>query len=298
MSEQISTSRGHFDSASQTRKCLDKVVPTLYALMGRDQRFGAKIFYDRAGFLDVVQRYAVSAGGLKRDWREENSRELSTNAVQFLRFVQEQLFPNDKSRMLTTLGRQTGAAFKELYKDTLELSKLLQFAFREDLTLEKIDLPEQKSSPIYTKIESNRVVLNSGHGLHPFLRSEAVAETRAYLRRELTDLCKVLRSSNVDRKYAEAFAKLPSLIIFNDDAGAISFGLHVRLISQLTKKVEDEISEVLAVQIASTLNPCSIFCISVQGLDRVLTQCARLSVKTSDRGSDRKRLGRRRRSPH
>ena len=172
----------------------------------------------------MVQRYAVSAGGLKRDWREENSRELSTNAVQFLSFVQEQLFPNDKSRMLTTLVGRRVQPSRSYTKIHLNYPELLKFAFREDSTLEKIDLPEQKSSPIYTKIESNRVVSDSGHGLHPFLRSEAVAETRAYLRRELTDLCKVLRSSNVDRKYAEAFAKFPSLIIFNDDAGAISFG--------------------------------------------------------------------------
>jgi len=249
----------HLDNVSRAINCLERTIPTLYALQVRDQRFGAKIFYERRGFISVVDAYLSDAVQLRDGWNEHNYRKLSESATKFLRFVQDELFPEDKSRMLTTLSRKTGASFKELYKDTVELTKLLQFPFRDNSGLEKIDIPEQKSSPIYTKVENNRVVLDSGHALHPFLRREGVAQTRAYLRNELSELSDGLRLSNVDRKYVDVFAKLPLLIAFEDDAGAISFGLHVRLVSQLTKHIEGEISDVLAVQIASTLTHAAYF---------------------------------------
>jgi hypothetical protein len=128
-----------------------------------------------------------------------------------------------------------------------------------DDVLEPIDLPAQQPSPIYTKIEEGRMVLDAGRHLHPFLRGEVIDETRRYLQRELSDLGEALRTSNVDRRYVSSFDRLVELIGFRDDAGAISFGLHVRTLSALTKQIENELSEILVVKIGSTLTHAAYF---------------------------------------
>jgi hypothetical protein len=170
--------------------------------------------------------------------------------------------------MVTELRNHFGKSLSQLYKNSIVLKKLLDAAApSDDINIVPLILPDQQSSLIYTKVEHDRVVLDSGHPLHPFLRKEAIAETRQYLRDELAEIDKALKTSNVDRKYVEAFSQLSELIRFKDDAGAISFGLHIKMISHLTKKIEEELSEILNVQIASTLTHSAYF--AIQRLDGV-----------------------------
>jgi hypothetical protein len=68
-----------------------------------------------------------------------------------------------------------------------------------------------------------------------------------------------LKDSNVDKRYVDAFSRLKGLLEFKDDSEAIAFGLHVRLVSNLTTKLENEIADVLSVHLAATLTHASYF---------------------------------------
>jgi hypothetical protein len=239
---------------------LEPINLTLSMLSSHDQRVGAKVFYSDADFIQAVRRYyvatvEVSADGLTLTDR----RSLSRGVSGFLGYVQA-IFPNFRKGILTDLRYAYGRSFSELYKNSLSLKKLLEAgpAFEEPEIVSLV-LPDQQSSPIYAKVEDNRVVLESGQPLHPLLRKEAVNETRQYLQKELSELDKALKASNIDRKYVEAFSRLRELIQFKDDAGAIAFGLHVKMISHLTARIEEEMSEVLNIQISSTLTHAAYF---------------------------------------
>ncbi|MGY3651624.1 hypothetical protein ACVWW2_006915 [Bradyrhizobium sp. LM4.3] len=230
-------------------------------MVSQDQRVGAKPLFRDERFKQATKMYLVSAIDMASNnpASEVDRRELANALTEFVAYIRS-LFPNHKRGILTVLRREYGRALTELYKDTLTLQKLLEAASTvQDIELEPLSLPEQKSSPIYTKVENERIVLDSGHALHPFLQKEAIAQTRAYLRKELSELESTLRGSNVDRKYVEAFSRLQTLIDFKDDSGAISFGLHVKLISNITGKIESELSDVLSVQISSTLTHSAYF---------------------------------------
>lgn len=242
---------------AQKKRLLDEVGETLYLLLKHDQRLGAKIFYDDKDFAHAVQIYFMAIENFDIN-RANQAEEVIAGASLFIDYVQRR-YEGSQSRMLTTLRQDVGGSFSSLYKNTLTLRTLLSFNSPDDLVLEPLDLPEQQSSPIYTKVEGNRVVLDSGHPLHPFLRKEGVDETRKYLKKEFAEIGDTLKVSNVDRKYVDAFYKLFQLIDFKDDAGAISFGLHVRMMARLTTKIEDEMSDILAAQIGSTLTHASYF---------------------------------------
>lgn len=230
-------------------------------MVSQDQRVGAKPLFRDERFMSVTRMYLASSMELANGAAnsETDRKRLQNAVIEFIAYVRS-LFPNHKRGILTVLRREYGRALTELYKDSLTLQKLLEAASTgEVFELEPLSLPEQKSSPIYTKVENNRITLDQGHSLHPFLRKEAIAQTRSYLRRELSELESALRGSNVDRKYVEAFARLQTLIDFKDDAGAISFGLHVKLISNITSKIEAELSDVLNIQISSTLTHSAYF---------------------------------------
>ena len=233
-----------------------------------DQRVGGKLFYSDKRFKDIIgDYYSVLLDCLHSpiDQRVVGIDERVTGPLiqvsgQFIEYVQSR-FSKDRSRILTALRKNAGASFSNLYKTTVRMRELLVASAldRADDSDVSLTLPEQHSSLIYTKVENGRVTLDSGHPLHPFLRKESVDETRRYLRGEIISLDKNLRKSNVDPKYIEAFARLIELIEFKDDAGAISFGLHIRMISQLSKALEAELSDILNIQISSTLTHSSYF---------------------------------------
>jgi hypothetical protein len=245
-------------SKSQVRLLLSAILDSLAPMVRGDQRFSAKMLYGKRGFTEAGSKYLTAAFELYETWEEKSFNELLVHARDFAKVVQD-LFPNDHARMRTILRRQVGPSMSVLYKNSIALIQFMDLGFADESFLEPINIPEQRPSPIHTKVMDERITLDVGRSLHSFIRREGVAETRQYLRQELNALHATLKASNVDRKYVEAFGKLPELIDFQDDAGAISFGLHVRLISQLTKRIEDELSDILGVQIAATLTHAGYF---------------------------------------
>lgn len=254
--------------SKQILDCLRKIRDPIAMLHREDQRVGGKLFYSDKRFKDIIgDYYSVLLDCLHSpiDQRVVGIDERVTGPLiqvsgQFIEYVQSR-FSKDRSRILTALRKNAGASFSNLYKTTVRMRELLVASAldRADDSDVSLTLPEQHSSLIYTKVENGRVTLDSGHPLHPFLRKESVDETRRYLRGEIISLDKNLRKSNVDPKYIEAFARLIELIEFKDDAGAISFGLHIRMISQLSKALEAELSDILNIQISSTLTHSSYF---------------------------------------
>ena len=238
---------------------LPGVLDTLGLLLNRDQRLGARLLYDKLGFIKVVLDYFRAANELGQEWTPEKFDNLFNACLTYIEFVLD-MFPNERSRIVTVLRRNFGASLSKLQKNSVILVDLMgRRVEASEPPLEPIAVPEQRSSPIYTKIEDGRVVLDEGHPIHALLRKEAVNETRSYLQRELDELTAGLRGSNVDRRYTEKFARLTELVNFKDDAGAITFGLHVRLVSQLTRGIEAELSETLALQISSILTHSAYF---------------------------------------
>ena len=242
----------------QILSVLEPIELTLQLLFTQDRRVGAKILYGDQGFSKAISNYYRPILDHSKHHPLSHA-ELNHGVTAFLNYVQGR-FPEYGRRMVTELRNHFGKSLSQLYKNSIVLKKLLDAAApSDDINIVPLILPDQQSSLIYTKVEHDRVVLDSGHPLHPFLRKEAIAETRQYLRDELAEIDKALKTSNVDRKYVEAFSQLSELIRFKDDAGAISFGLHIKMISHLTKKIEEELSEILNVQIASTLTHSAYF---------------------------------------
>ncbi len=119
------------------------------------------------------------------------------------------------------------------------------------------NVPAQRASPIYAKIENQKIVLDEGATLHPLLQKDALQNARVHLKHQLEDLASVLDDSNVDKRFVRAFKQLSLLVVFEDDAGVINLGLQTNLIIAMTKGLESEISEVLSLQISSTLTNVS-----------------------------------------
>jgi hypothetical protein len=227
-------------------------------IASRDQRLGAKSLYDHPRLEVVVRNYLAAAVDLSSDWTQKDFDGVYWAALEFLQSLRV-MFPHDHSRMVTVLRSNFGAALSTLFKNTVALTRLMENGVSEESSIDAIAIPDQQPSPIYTKVEADRIVLDEGHPIHAFLRKGAVDETRNYLRKELVELGETLKTSNLDRKYVETFLKLTELINFKDDSGAISFGLHVRLVSSLTKEIERELSEILTVKIGATLTHSAYF---------------------------------------
>src|SRR5207248_2121461 len=90
-------------------------------------------------------------------------------------------------RRSAPIRSEVGGAFADLYSSSKTIQTLISDVkvSSTDQRLELIDVPEQQSSPIYAKVESERIVLDTGRDLHPLLRKEALTETRKYLQTEL-----------------------------------------------------------------------------------------------------------------
>jgi hypothetical protein len=244
----------------QLKRVLGTVVGTLLMLQKQDLRMGARPLYRDPQFVAAVTQYFIAVNKTFDTKFIEKTQigDLKKEASAFLDYVNNRHAKNI-SRILTTLRGQIGKSFTELYKDTRVLIRLCDVVLAVDSNIEPLKLPDQKPSPIYTKIEKDRVVLDAGRALHPFLRKEGINETRRYLKTELVKVFEALDASNVDQRYVDAFKALTALINFKHDAGAISFGLHVRMVSQLTQKIEAELSDILNTQIAATLTHASYF---------------------------------------
>jgi hypothetical protein len=151
-----------------------------------------------------------------------------------------------------------GPSVLNTYKDAVALEKILSASLvADDFT--PTNVPEQKPSPIYAKVEGQKIVLDSGRALQPLLSVNSLSQTRKYLKDEVVQLIDALESSNVDRRLTFEFSKLSGLIEFGDDAGAIILGLHTKKVMHMASKIEQEVSAVLAVQISSTLTQLSHF---------------------------------------
>jgi hypothetical protein len=236
----------------------DAVKLTLGMIASQDQRVGAKVLYKDNTFIEVVRDYYLATLRINTSPTAAPARAALKNKLDaFVAYVQAN--KPLEGGILTQLRRNYGRSFSELYKNSLTLQKLLEAGVSEEANLEALVVPDQQSSPIYTKVEGNRIVLDSGQPLHPLLRKEAMLKTRQYLRQELVELTKALQASNVDRKYVDAFSRLHELIQFDDDSGAIAFALHSKLMSHLTTKIESELSDVLSIQISSTLTHSAYF---------------------------------------
>lgn len=244
----------------QIRTTIDLIYPSMSMLVSQDHRVGARQLYHQQQFVDVTRAYFLAMMATQTQSPTDRDRKiLLATIAEFVTYIRS-LFPQHKRGILTPVRQQFGRSLTELYKNTLTLQKLLEARISdEDSELGLLVLPEQQSSPIYTKIENDRIILDSGHSLHPLLRKEAIGRTRDYLQKELSELDATLRDSNIDRKYVETFARLGILIKFEDDAGAIAFGLHAKLLSNLTAKIENELADVLNVRISSTLTHAAYF---------------------------------------
>jgi hypothetical protein len=152
-----------------------------------------------------------------------------------------------------------GHAFVDVYKISKHLLELLNFELSQEESLKPVNVPEQKSSPIYAKIVSNKIILDTGAPAHPLLQRQALAKTREYLREEIADLSSILKNSNIDRRFTAQIDRLIELLEFDDDAGAIALGLHARSVGLVLHQFKDELPEVLLVQISATLTHISYF---------------------------------------
>jgi hypothetical protein len=245
----------------QIKAIIKPIYSGLSMIASHDQRVGAKALYRKERFNEVARDYLRATLDMMSESTSKDlaNKNLAAAVAQFIAYIHE-LFPLYTRGVLTVLRQSYGRALTDLYKNSLALQKLLAASPSvEDTEVGSLVLPEQRSSPIYTKVENDRIVMDSGHSLHPFLRKEAISTTREYLRKELTELERALKASNIDKKYVEVFSRLQTFVGFSDDAGAIAFGLHVKLMSNLTAKIENELSDVLNVQISSTLTHSAYF---------------------------------------
>jgi lysyl-tRNA synthetase, class I len=151
--------------------------------------------------------------------------------------------------------------------------------------LNPTNVPDQKPSPIYAKIEGQKIVLDSGRTLQPLLSLNSIERTRHYLKEELIQLVDALQSSNVDRRLTFEVSKLSNLVEFEDDAGAIVLGLHTRKVGSMALQIEQEISSVLTVQVSSTLTQISHFASQYKEWIDFLRNAAQYPAKEAVEGS-------------
>jgi hypothetical protein len=166
--------------------------------------------------------------------------------------IVDAMFLGSRPRFLTTLRTVGGTNFVNAYKEAQTLERILDASL--DINyLSLTNVPDQRPSPIYAKIEGQKIVLDFGRTLQPLLSIHSIERTKSYLKEELVLLVDSLQTSNVDRRLTLEISKLLKLVEFDDDSGAIVLGLHTRKVSNMTSTIEHEISSVLAVQVSSTL---------------------------------------------
>ena len=218
-------------------------------------RLPQRLFEDKL-FSDTAARYAraLSAATVLS---EETLTSLLKAATEYTTIIE--FFYDGNKRIFTALRNEYGPGFKEAYKRSVELTKILSMGnlMARDIALKNV--PNQRSSPIYAKIENQKIVLDEGAALRPLLHKEALAQTKNYLKRELAELGQALDQSNVDKRFVQTFKKIQELIEFEDDAGAISLGLQTRAAGEVFRGVQHELSDVLALQISSILTHTSYF---------------------------------------
>jgi hypothetical protein len=168
------------------------------------------------------------------------------------------MFREARPRFLTTLRSVGGKSFVDAYKRAQSLERILDASLVAD-DLSPTNIPDQKPSPIYAKIEGQKIVLDFGRTLQPLLSIHSIERTKSYLKEELIQLVDSLHSSNVDRRLTFEISRLSKLMDFEDDSGAIVLGLHTKKVTSMAVKIEHEVSSILGVQMSSTLTQVSHF---------------------------------------
>jgi hypothetical protein len=241
------------------KKQVERTLDRVWLIAKRDGRIHvAQTIYQNRDFLDVLTRYFSFLSACNTEITESNVSELK-QAVRTYLVTVDSMFDYAKPQFLTTMRSVGGRTFVNAYKRSVELRKMLELESSDDLNLEPIDVPNQQPSPIYAKIEENKIVLDLGHSLRPLLDRGALENSRKYLKGELAALSDTLTNSNIDRRFVGVFLNLNRLIDFKDDAGAIALGLHVRAVGHLMRAIEHEVSDVIALQISSILTHIGYF---------------------------------------
>ena len=214
---------------------------------------------------------------------QERAIELRNSVRGYLATV-DAMFLQARPRFITTMRAVGGTTFVKAYKAAQVLEKFLDASLVVD-DLSPTNIPDQKPSPIYAKIEGQKIVLDSGRTLQPLLSINSIERTKSYLKEELTQLVESLQSSNVDRRLTFEVSKLLKLMEFEDDSGAIVLGLHTKKVSSMTSQIEHEISSVLTVQISSTLTQVSHFASQYKDWIDFLRNASQYPAKEAVEGS-------------
>jgi hypothetical protein len=239
------------------KRQIGKTAEKIFLFANKDGRVAVPIsLYDEVKYAQALDKFAQEFLLIIPDFNEFRLRKLRLAAIDYVAEVSA-LFGHRK-KILTEMRVGFGTAFVDAYKYSNELIRLID-AEELDSEFSPDNIPEQSPSAIYAKVEDKKIVLDEGAGLHPLLRPGALEQTRAYLMQEVEVISIELEKSNVDRRFVNTFKILRGRLSFQDDAGAISLGLHVRAILQILKSVQDEISDILTAQLAANLTHISYF---------------------------------------
>jgi hypothetical protein len=247
-----------------------------------------RLSIDRAIYQN--EEFKLTLAALLRDLYDLRSSKLHEQAAALLVStrnyikVVDAIFSDSRPRFLTSMRAAGGRTFLRAYKDAVSLEKILDASLSDD-ELVPTNVPDQKPSPIYAKIEGSKIVMDSGRTLQPLLSVHSLERTRLYLKGELLQLIESLQASNVDRRLIVEIFKLGELLKFEDDAGAIVLGLHTKKVIQMALQIEHEISAVLGVQVSSTLTQLSHFAAQYKDWIEFLRNAAQYPAKQAVEGS-------------
>ena len=214
--------------------------------------------YNDEQFTSSLRELLVDVLDFKVSKNHDGAAKLHRSTRIYLAAV-DAMFLNARPRLLTTMRKVGGTTFVNAYKDAQSLEGILDASLVASDEFSPINVPDQKPSPIYAKIDGQKIVLDLGRSLQPLLSANSIEKTKSYLKAELIQLVDSLQSSNVDRRLTLEISKLSILLEFEDDSGAIILGLHTKKVSNMASQIEHEISPVLTVQVSSTLTQVSHF---------------------------------------
>lgn len=242
---------------SQLREHLEKMVDRLALIIKSDRRIKLPKHWEESANFKLAAR-RLSHEIYKNFHDDDPSPELANAFENFYKYI-EPYTTDNKIDWLKSYTDGSSYFFSVIRAATSLNLYLKTGGALPDNDIEITGVPTQSPSPIYVRINENRLTLDTGRHLHPLLRPDAISQTRAYLESELSVIEQSLETSNVDRRFTQAFSRLRDLLRFEDDAGAINLGLHTRTVALMLVKVENEIADILVAQISSSLTTLSHF---------------------------------------
>jgi hypothetical protein len=235
-----------------------KLLSPLALIHSHDGRLNIdKTIYKDERFMVSLNALVENLFDFRASANHEGAVKLYDATKNYIATVDE-MFRRARPKFLTTMRRVGGTSFVNAYKNAVSLERILDASLVVD-ELSPTNVPDQKPSPIYAKVEGQKIVLDSGRTLRPLLSAHSIERSKLYLKEEFIQLVDSLQSSNVDRRLTFEISKLSKLMEFEDDSGAIVLGLHTKKVSGMALQIEHEISSVLAVQVSSTLTQLSQF---------------------------------------